>query len=103
MRKEFFDAHFHPERYSWRQRFTSGLNYYLTALYFNAFPIPQREAGTLETLRYMGDISNQGWCILIFPEGKMTDSGESATFQTGIVMIASKVHRRVLPLRNRCV
>jgi long-chain acyl-CoA synthetase len=101
MRKEFFDAHFHPKQYSWPQRFTSHLNYYLTALYFNAFPIPQREAGTLETLRYMGDISNQGWCILIFPEGKMTDAGEISTFQPGVGMITSKLQLPVVPIRIR--
>jgi long-chain acyl-CoA synthetase len=101
MRKEFFDAHFHPEKYKWRERFTSGLNYYLSALYFNAFPIPQREAGTLETLRYMGDLSNDGWCILIFPEGKMSDTEEISTFQPGVGMIASKLQLPVLPIRIR--
>src|SRR5579872_3219731 len=101
MRKEFFDAHFHPERHSWLARFTSGLNYYLSALYFNAFPIPQREAGTFETLRYMGEISNEGWCILIFPEGKMTDAGEISTFQPGVGMIASKLQVPVVPVRLR--
>jgi hypothetical protein len=31
--------------------------YYLAALVFNAFPIPRRQAGTRETLRYMGNLS----------------------------------------------
>ena len=39
MRKEFFDAHFHPERHGLRERFTSSLNYYLSALFFSAFPM----------------------------------------------------------------
>ena len=52
MSKEFFAAHFHPEGHSLRERFTNGLNYYLSAFFFNAFPLPQREAGALETLRY---------------------------------------------------
>lgn len=99
MRKEFFDAHFHPERHSLRERMTNSLNYYLAALVFNAFPIPQREAGTLEALRYMGDISSQGWCVLIFPEGKMTDAGEISPFQPGVGMIAARLDIPVVPVR----
>lgn len=101
MRKEFFDAHFHPERHSLRERFTNSLNYYLSALFFNTFPIPQRESGALETLRYIGDMSSQGWCLLIFPEGKMTDAGEISKFQPGVGMIASKLDVPVVPIRIR--
>lgn len=93
MRKEFFHEHFHG------RSFTNSLNYYLSALFFDAFPIPQREAGALETMRYMGELSNEGWCILIFPEGKMTDAGEIAPFQPGVGMIASKLNLPVVPVR----
>lgn len=93
MRKEFFHEHFH------RRSFTNSLNYYLSALFFNAFPIPQREAGALETMRYMGELAAEGWCILIFPEGKMTDTGEIASFQPGVGMLASKLDVRVVPVR----
>ena len=74
MRKEFFDQHFHGHS------FTNSLNYYLSSLFFNAFPIPQHEPGALSTLRYMGDLANGGWCVLIFPEGKMTSHGEIHRF-----------------------
>lgn len=93
MRKEFFHEHFHG------RSFSNSLNYYLSALFFNAFPIPQREAGALETMRYMGELSRDGWCILIFPEGKMTESGEIAVFQPGVGMLASKLDLRVVPVR----
>ena len=36
--------------------FTNSLNYYLAALFFNAFPLPQREAGARQTLRYIGEL-----------------------------------------------
>ncbi len=93
MSKEFFRDHFHGHR------FTNSLNYFLAALFFNAFPIPQREAGALETMRYMGELVNEGWCILIFPEGKMTDNGEIAPFQPGVGMLASKLELPVVPVR----
>ena len=56
MAKEFFEAHFVPEGHGRLARFANSLTYYLAALVFNAFPLPQREAGTRDTLRYMGDL-----------------------------------------------
>ena len=93
MRKEFFVEHFHG------RSFTNSLNYYLSTLFFNAFPIPQREPGALATLRYIGELSHDKWCLLIFPEGKMTRNGEIAPFQPGIGMIASKHGIPVVPIR----
>ena len=93
MRKEFFEEHFHG------RSFTNSLNYYLSTLFFNAFPIPQREPGALATLRYIGELSNDKWCLLIFPEGKMTRAGEIAPFQPGVGMIASKLGIPVVPIR----
>ena len=54
MAKEFFKAHFFPSECGRRAWFTNSLNYYLAALVFNAFPLPQREAGARQTLRYVG-------------------------------------------------
>ncbi|HTC35040.1 MAG TPA: lysophospholipid acyltransferase family protein, partial [Bryobacteraceae bacterium] len=95
MRKEFFEEHFHG------RSFTNSLNYYLSALFFNCFPIPQREPGALATLRYIGELSSDKWCLLIFPEGIMTDAGEIAPFQPGVGMIASKLGIPVVPIRIR--
>jgi len=93
MRKEFFEEHFHG------RSFTNSLNYYLSTLFFNAFPIPQREPGALATLRYIGELGNEKWCLLIFPEGVMTDLGEVKTFQPGVGMIATKLGIPVVPIR----
>ena len=99
MAKEFFDAHFHPERYPLHNRFTSGLSYFLALLVFNAFPLPQREAGTREALRYAGELLGDGYSILIFPEGKRTDAGEVLPFQPGVGLLASRLHVPVVPVR----
>jgi len=95
MRKEFFDEHFHG------RSFTNSLNYYLSTLFFNCFPIPQREPGALATLRYIGELSSDKWCLLIFPEGIMTDAGDIAPFQPGVGMIAAKLGIPVVPIRMR--
>ncbi|OGA84990.1 MAG: hypothetical protein A3G27_12080 [Betaproteobacteria bacterium RIFCSPLOWO2_12_FULL_66_14] len=99
MAKEFFKAHFYPEQYGRMAWFTNSLNYYLSALFFNAFPLPQREAGARQTLHYIGDVLEDGHSVLIFPEGKRTDRGEIDRFRPGIGMIASRLGVPVVPVR----
>ncbi len=97
--REFFGAHFHPERFSLRQRLTSGLNFYLASLFFNIFPLPQREAGAMGALRHAGRLVSEGWSILIFPEGIRTQAGEIREFQPGVGMMASRLGVPVVPVR----
>ena len=97
--KEFFAAHFHPEQFSWRRRATSSLNYYLGSLLFNIFPLPQREAGTRLAIRHLGELLSAGNSVLIFPEGRRTDTGEIGRFQPGIGMIAARLQVPIIPVR----
>jgi len=99
MAKEFFKAHFFPEQYGRAAWLTNSLNYYLAALFFNAFPLPQREAGARQTLRYIGDILGDGFSVLIFPEGERSESGEIKRFRPGVGMIASRLEVPIVPVR----
>ncbi len=99
MAKEFFKAHFYPDQYSRGAYVTSSLNYYLASLFFNAFPLPQREAGTRQTLRYIGALLSSGFSVLIFPEGKRTDDGSIVRFQPGVGMAAARLQVPVVPVR----
>jgi long-chain acyl-CoA synthetase len=99
MAKEFFKAHFFPEQFGRRAWFTNSLNYYLASLFFNAFPLPQREAGARQTLRYIGELFGQGYSVLIFPEGLRTQAGEIGAFRAGVGMIASRLGVPVVPIR----
>jgi long-chain acyl-CoA synthetase len=99
MAKEFFKAHFFPAEYSRSAWFTNSLNYYLAALFFNAFPLPQREAGARQTLRYIGEVLEDGFSVLIFPEGERSDAGEIKRFRPGIGMIASRLDVTIIPVR----
>jgi hypothetical protein len=83
MAKEFFKAHFFPEGHTRGKQVARSLEYYLSAAFFNTFPLPQREAGARQTLRYAGELISNGFSVLIFPEGKRTDHGEIAHFAPG--------------------
>jgi long-chain acyl-CoA synthetase len=99
MAKEFFKAHFFPDQFTRRQWLTNSLNYYLAALFFNAFPLPQREAGARQTLRYIGEVLESGFSVLIFPEGKRTERGEINPFRPGIGMIGARLGVPIVPVR----
>ncbi|MCS6805671.1 MAG: AMP-binding protein [Acidobacteriota bacterium] len=99
MSKEFFKAHFFPAQHGRWQWLTNSVNYYLACLFFNAFPLPQQEAGARQALSYMGELVSEGYCILIFPEGRRTEQGEISRFQGGVGMIASRLHLPVVPVR----
>jgi len=99
MAKEFFKAHFFPGQYGRGERFTNSLNYYLAALFFNAFPLPQREAGARQTLRYIGDVLGDGFSVLIFPEGERSETGQIKRFRPGVGMIASRLEVPIVPVR----
>ena len=98
MAKEFFSAHFNPDTVSRKAWFTNSLNYYLACQFFNAFPLPQREAGTRQTLRYIGEVLAGGDSVLIFPEGRRTGEG-IVRFRPGIGMMGSRLDVPVVPVR----
>jgi long-chain acyl-CoA synthetase len=98
MAKEFFTAYFFPQPHQRKQRFLKGLEYVLSAAFFNAFPLPQREAGARQTLRYAGELINDGYSVMIFPEGKRTEHGEIAPFRPGVGMMASRLGVPVVPV-----
>jgi len=101
MWKEYFDAHFYPQRHPLRERWTNSTIYWLVTLLFNAFPIPQTETGARESIRYMGELVEEGWSILIFPEGERTLTGEVSRFLPGVGLIASCLQLPVVPIRLR--
>jgi len=81
----------------------NSLIYQLVSLFFNAFPVPQMEAGARQSLRYIGDLVDENWSVLFFPEGERTEAGEIKSFQPGIGLIAGRLSVPVVPIRLRGV
>ena len=99
MAKEWFKAHFFPREHPLSRRIPNSLSYYTASLIYNAFPIPQYEAGARQTIRYIGQLFEEKHSLLIYPEGKRTDYGEIAVFRPGIGMMAARLHVPVVPVR----
>jgi long-chain acyl-CoA synthetase len=99
MWKEYFDAHFWPERHTRFEWLRESLIYWLVALFFNAFPLPQTEIGARQSLRYLGDLVSDNWSILYFPEGERTEAGEIHSFQPGVGLIAGRLGVPLVPVR----
>ncbi|MBA3949970.1 MAG: 1-acyl-sn-glycerol-3-phosphate acyltransferase, partial [Acidobacteria bacterium] len=99
MAKEWFKAHFFPSQHPLGRRIPNSLSYYTASLLYNAFPIPQYEGGARQTIRYIGQLFEEGHSLLIYPEGKRTDYGEIAPFRPGVGMMAAKLGVPVVPVR----
>ncbi len=95
---EYFDAHFSPDRYPFFKRLGNTILYRLVTLLFNAFPLSQMETGTRHSFRYIGELVEEGWSILIFPEGERTMTGEIGRFYPGVAMIASRMRLPIIPI-----
>jgi len=96
---DWFRAHFHPEKAGWFELFGNSLQYYLSCLFFNTFPLPQTGAGATESLRYMGQLVSDGFSVILFPEGVRTSAGEIAPFRPGVGLIGSRLSLKIVPVR----
>jgi len=85
MAKEFFNP-----------SFASRLSYYMACQCFNAFPIPQRESPRA-AFRYMRELVDEGYSILIYPEGQRTN--HLLPFRRGVGTIAIHLDLPVIPVR----
>ncbi|HLV88614.1 MAG TPA: AMP-binding protein [Candidatus Sulfotelmatobacter sp.] len=64
----------------------------------NLFPLP-REAGFRRSFAYAGEAVDRGYSILVFPEGRITTTGEMNPFRSGIGLLAQNLGIPVLPMR----
>lgn len=72
--------------------------YYLVVALFDVFPLPQ-QSGVRESFAYAGTCADQGYSVLVFPEGRRTPDGKLSPFRSGIGMLASRLDVPVVPMR----
>lgn len=64
----------------------------------NLFPLP-RAAGFRESFAYAGEAVDQGYSVLVFPEGHHTTDGKLLPFRAGVGLLASNLAVPVVPMR----
>jgi long-chain acyl-CoA synthetase len=69
----------------------------LSALYCHAFPFSRTDA-VEPSLRYLGELVDEGWSILIYPEGTRSRTGAMGAFKGGIGLIARAIQVPVVPV-----
>jgi long-chain acyl-CoA synthetase len=65
----------------------------------NAFPFAKEGSGVRESLEYVARMLDDGWNVLIFPEGKLTVIGPMQSFKSGTGLLAVETGAPVLPMR----
>jgi len=79
-------------------RMLNRMNYFLVTALFHVFPLP-KQSGFRESFAFAGELADQGWNILVFPEGDLTPDGKLGRFRSGIGLLATRLHLPVVPVR----
>lgn len=74
------------------------LKYLLVVTVFNVFPMPQK-SGFRKSFAFAGQAADDGYSLLVFPEGRTTDDGQIKPFMAGIGLLAGDLGLPVVPLR----
>ncbi|MCH7568310.1 MAG: AMP-binding protein [Nanoarchaeota archaeon] len=71
---------------------------YLIALFFNAYPFGET-IGTNTSLEFTGEMLDNGYSILIFPEAHRTTDGKIKAFKSGIGYLALNMQALIIPVK----
>ena len=69
----------------------------LTSLLMNTFPF-SREGAVRTSLEHCGRLADQGWSVLIYPEGTRSTTGALLPFKLGVGLLAAELHVPVVPV-----
>jgi long-chain acyl-CoA synthetase len=92
------DMRYPPPTRPFLRRWLDRLDYVLVSAFFNVFSLPQR-AKYRESFRFAGELADKGYNVLIFPEGRRTETGEMSPFRSGIGLLATHLNLPVIPMR----
>ncbi|MEJ2651100.1 MAG: AMP-binding protein [Gammaproteobacteria bacterium] len=77
----------------WRKSAT-----FFAQLGLNIFPF-QRYAGIKKSLEYTGRIIDNGWSVMIFPEGRLSHDGAVKQFKSGVGLLVKEMDVPVVPAK----
>ncbi|MGB8131916.1 MAG: AMP-binding protein [Candidatus Angelobacter sp.] len=87
-----------PKEWFFLKRWWEQMRYALIAMFFNVFSLPQR-AKYRESFRFAGELVDHGYSVVIFPEGRRTETGEMSPFRSGIGLLATHLNLPIIPMR----
>jgi len=73
----------------------SPMDLYASALFFNIYPLPPTSVGLKKAIELTGELADEGYSPLVFPEGERTPDGKLRPFRPGIGVM---VHHTKLPV-----
>ena len=99
MSQEFFRTVFTPRGAGLRTRVEEMAQYLAALGLFNAFPLPQKTTGVRRALRYAGELADDGYDILIYPEGTRSKDGGITRYMPGVGLLAQELELPIVPVR----
>jgi long-chain acyl-CoA synthetase len=87
-----------PEGTNRFKRFYLRIAYVLVLLFFNVFSLPQ-QSGFRRSFKLAGGLMDEGYNLLVFPEGKRTEDGRMNPFMRGTGLLASKLNCTIVPVK----
>ncbi|HEU5411016.1 MAG TPA: AMP-binding protein [Candidatus Acidoferrales bacterium] len=87
-----------PAGMDWFMRVVNRANYFLVIALFNVFPLPKM-TGFRQSFAFAGELADEGWSVLVFPEGERSKDGTMQPFRAGIGLLATNLRLPVLPVR----
>ncbi|HUE81232.1 MAG TPA: AMP-binding protein [Pyrinomonadaceae bacterium] len=87
-----------PEGTGWFTRLRYRVQYALVVLFFNVFAMP-RHSGFRRSFAFAGRMVDQGYSVLVFPEGRRSPDGTLQTFKPGIGILTKDLNIPVVPVR----
>ena len=92
------DWRYPPVSAQWPKRLIGGIQYALVVCFFNVFPLPQ-EGGFRRSFAFAGKLVDNGYNLLVFPEGQRTEDGRMNAFRRGIGMLTEGLNISVVPVK----
>jgi len=83
---------------SWRKWLYVHVSGFLATLLMNLFPF-SRGGHVKRSFEYLGELLDEGWNILLFPEGQITVTGEMDRFKGGVGLLAQAMQVPVVPVK----
>jgi long-chain acyl-CoA synthetase len=85
---------------NWFLNLVAPIAYLLVTGLFNVFPLPQL-SGFRRSFRHAGEAVDHGYNVLVFPEGRRSDSEDPLPFKSGAGLLWRELGTPALPVRLR--